>query len=253
MSSIYQKLAEIESTGEMVAFCVVTSTQGSSPQKISSKMIVKADGSIIGTVGGGSVENAVIKEALEVIKSNTPIILKYKLKEDLGMECGGAMEVYIEPNGKKNKLFIFGAGHIGKAIARYSIDFGFDVTVIDERENIFADYNKINCKCINKSIDDAVNELSFDKNTYMVIVTHGHAHDFKVLKVICKKEFCYLGMIGSKRKTEEIHKLIAEQNVMTKEEVERLDMPIGIKFNAIEPNEIAISILAKLIDVKNLN
>lgn len=251
MKTIYQHLAEIESSGIKAAFCIVTCTQGSSPQKSSSKMIVLEDGTIIGTVGGGSIEKAIISEALHVITEQEPKMLKYNLKKDLGMECGGNMEVYIEPVGRKNKLFIFGAGHIGKALANYAPDFGFDVTVVDERENIFTSYNGIKCKCVNSGITDAVKELSFDKSTFIVIVTHGHAIDYNVLKHICKKEHFYMGMIGSKRKTAEIHKLLLAENVMTKKEIELLDMPIGIKFAAVEPNEIALSILAKLIDVKN--
>ncbi len=251
MKSIYQQLAELETSGVKAAFCIVTFTQGSSPQKSSSKMIVLEDGSIIGTVGGGSIENAVIKEAKIVIKEQLPKLLKYNLKMDLGMECGGNMEVYIEPVGRKNQLFIFGAGHIGKALATYASDFGFEITVVDERENIFVNYDNIKCTVINKKIVEVLELLNFDKNTFIVIVTHGHANDYNVLKHICKKEHLYIGMIGSTRKTAEIHKLLLVEKVMTKKEIESLDMPIGIKFAAVEPNEIAISILAKLIDVKN--
>lgn len=251
MKSIYQHLSEIENSGSKAAFCIVTYTQGSSPQKSSSKMIVLEDGGIIGTVGGGSIENAVIKEAKNVISEQVPKVLRYQLKKDLGMECGGNMEVYIEPVGKKNKLFVFGAGHIGKALATYAPDFGFEVTVIDERDNIFSGYDGIRCNCVNTGFTAAAKELKFDRSTFIVIVTHGHAHDFNVLKHICKKERLYLGMIGSKRKTAEIHKLLLAEKVMNNSELEKLDMPIGIKFAAVEPNEIAISILAKLIDVKN--
>lgn len=251
MNTIYQQLAELEREGKSAALCIVTQTQGSSPQKISSKMIVADDGGIFGTVGGGSIEKAVIEEALSVIKNQMPKTLRYELKKDLGMECGGAMEIYIEPFGQKKRLYIFGAGHIGKSLAGFAPGFDFEVTVIDERENIFHEYSGIKCACMNKDYKAAVKELKFDKNTFMVIVTHNHMNDFNVLKTVCKKEWQYLGMIGSRRKIAEIHKMLTDQKILTQKEIEKLDMPIGIKFAAIEPNEIAISILAKLIDVKN--
>ncbi len=251
MKSIFQHLADIENENINAALCIVVATSGSSPRKSSSKMIVTETGEIIGTVGGGTIEKTTIEEARKVLQNKTPILLKYDLKKDLGMECGGNMEIYIEPISPKIPLYIFGAGHIGKALAKFSIDLGFDVTVIDERPDVFADYHCLNCKCINKLYNEILDDLKFDSNSFIVIVTYNHMHDFNVLKATACKPHAYLGMIGSKRKVAEVKKMLNDGKFLTPEEIEKVDMPIGIKFAAETPQEIAVSILAKLIDVRN--
>ncbi|HBX53023.1 MAG: hypothetical protein A2275_00860 [Bacteroidetes bacterium RIFOXYA12_FULL_35_11] len=251
MKSIFQHLADLENDNINAAFCIVVETFGSSPRKSSSKMIVTETGTIIGTVGGGTIEKTVIEEAQKVILSKAPVLLKYDLKKDLAMECGGNMEVYIEPVSRKIPLHIFGAGHIGKALAKFSVELGFDVTVIDERIDVFNDFSEIKCACINKDYKEILDNIKFDRKTFIVIVTYNHMHDFDILKLACKKEHAYLGMIGSKRKVAEVKKMLNDEKILTPEEIEKIDMPIGIKFAAETPQEIAVSILAKLIDVRN--
>ena len=167
------------------------------------------------------------------------------------MHCGGYMEVYIEPINPSQQLVIFGAGHVGKAVARFAKEFEFSVTVIDPRENIFGDKAFTLCNCISNDYFKAIDEMVFTDNTYIVIVTPKHLYDEEILEKVAGKPHAYIGMIGSTRKTDLVKKRFLEEEIMSKEEIEKIDMPIGIKFHAETPQEIAISILAKLIDTRN--
>lgn len=214
-------------------------------------MLVYEDGSITGSVGGGAIEKEVIEQALEIMQTNSPQYFVFNLKNDLNMECGGGAEVYIEPVNQKKKLYIFGAGHIGKALSDFAYELGFEVTVIDERAGIFENYNNPKLKLVNTHFSDAIADIKFDKRSFFVIVTHKHIHDADILKFLCNKTYAYLGMIGSKTKVEKIRKELIDNKFTAIETAQKIDMPIGIKFKAVTHTEIAISILAKLIDVKN--
>jgi xanthine dehydrogenase accessory factor len=251
MQSIFAKAEEIIRLRHAAALCTVIETQGSTPRKQGAKMIVYADGSIFGSIGGGSVENEVAKMAAGMIHAGQPARVAFNLGNDLGMHCGGMMEVYIEPLNPMQKLIIFGAGHIGRALAGFACELGFSVTVIDPRENIFSSEAFTRCTAVNKDYFEAIDETGFDENTYMVIVTPKHVFDEDILAAVARKPHAYLGMIGSRIKVDLLVKRFLEENLLTKEELALVDMPIGIRFKAETPQEIAISILARLIDVKN--
>ncbi|MDD3876149.1 MAG: XdhC family protein [Bacteroidales bacterium] len=251
MESFYHKLLEAEQGEKQAVICIVTKIHGSAPGKPGMKMLVYEDGSITGTVGGGAIEKDVIDKALSMMQTSTPLYFSFNLKTDLNMDCGGGADVYIEPVNQKKKLYIFGGGHIGKALSEFAFTLGFDVIVIDEREGIFNDYKNEKLLLINKHFTEVIHDIKFDKKSYFVIVTHKHIHDADILKLLCNKTSAYLGMIGSRTKVEKIIKDLVDHNYLTEEASKLIDSPIGIKFKAITPNEIAISILAKLIDVRN--
>lgn len=251
MIDLLHKVQDYSRDPRLSALCIVTKVSGSTPGKVGAKMIVFSDGTIDGTIGGGGIEKQLIADALQVIKTQTPEFKEYNLQTDLSMTCGGAVNVYIEPILKSSKLFIFGAGHIGKFIAKYAPDMGFETNLIDWRSDIFENNKDIKYQQVCKPYLEAVNDIVFDYDTYCVIVTPNHEMDEEVLAAIGKKTTAYIGLIGSKRKIETLKKLFLQEKYLTEEEINRVDMPIGIKFKAISPAEIAISIIAKLIDVKN--
>jgi xanthine dehydrogenase accessory factor len=251
MKSIFQDIADIEKTNKPAALCIVISTKGSSPRKAGSKMIVFEDGSITGTIGGGSIEKEVIEEARKVIISKNPFSKEYMLKNDVGMLCGGSMEVYIEPVERQQKLLVFGAGHIARTLVKFATELGFSITIVDERPGILDDPAFENCMKLNIIHNDAIEKIEFDSNTYIVIITHKHIHDAEILKLVCKKKNAYLGMIGSKPKVAEIKKEFIKEKILTAEQFDLIDSPIGIKLAANTPQEIAVCIIAKLIDVRN--
>jgi xanthine dehydrogenase accessory factor len=252
MQSVLSKAEELRNEQISAALCIVVETQGSTPRKHGAKMIVYANGTVFGTIGGGSIEKEVTLKALELIATGKPEKCIFNLGPDLGMHCGGSMEVYIEPINTAQKLYIFGAGHIGKALAGFAKALDFSVTVFDPREEIFTGKEFEGCTCINKDYFQAIDEALFDENTYVVIVTPKHTYDEDILAKIALKPCVYLGMIGSARKVDLLRKRFLEEKILTVDELDKIDMPIGIKLRAESPHEIAISILAKLIDVRNI-
>lgn len=251
MESIYQKIEELQKRNGTGALCIVISTSGSTPRKTGAKMIVYPDGSISGTIGGGSVEKEVTEKAIELMKTGKPEKFSFCLEEDFAMHCGGNVDVYIEPFLPTQKLYIFGAGHIGKAVLKFAKELDFKITVIDSRENIFSGSDYSFCECINDDYYKAIDNLVFDENTFCVIVTPKHSYDEEILIKLSKMPHAYLGMIGSDRKVAILKKKLLDEKIISTEEIEKIDMPIGIKFVAETPAEIAISIVARLIDVKN--
>lgn len=214
-------------------------------------MIVTEDGETFGTVGGGSIEHRVIDEARKVCRQSQPVKFIFDLEDDLQMQCGGNVEVYIEPVNPPMKLVIFGAGHVGSALGRYAKDFGFRTVFADNRAELIEKKQQLGFEVILGDYIIEGKKYESDKRTFFVVVTHKHAFDQELTGILGKKEFAYLGMIGSGRKVAEAKRFYLENKILTTTEIEKIDMPIGIKFNAQTPEEIAISILAKLIDVKN--
>jgi xanthine dehydrogenase accessory factor len=251
MQEIFDSLKTNIDEGIPSVLCIVTKTTGSTPRKAGSKMLVLGDGTIKGTIGGGSIEFQAIKDALEIISGCNPFTKTFNLQDDLKMHCGGTMEVYFEAIGCLPKLYIFGGGHIGKALAGYAAGLGFRPFVFDQREGIFESWRIPGVETRNGDFLQIIDSMTFDANTYVVIVTHQHESDEKVLLACTPLQYAYLGMIGSRRKVGEIRKNALENNKLSAEQLDKVDMPIGIPFAAETPAEIAISIIAKMIDVKN--
>lgn len=233
MNNIFLKIADCYKDPRASALCIVTSISGSTPGKVGAKMIVFSDGSIDGTVGGGGIEKQVIADALNVIQTQVAKFREYNLQTDLSMTCGGSVSIYIEPISKPAKLYIFGAGHIGKYVAKYALDMGFETTLIDWRKDIFESRENIQYTQVCKQYLEAINDISFDSDSYCVIVTPNHEMDEEILAVIAKKTTAYVGLIGSKKKIETLRKRFLKEKILSEEELNRIDMPIGIKFNAI--------------------
>lgn len=251
MSRLYQKIIDIENSGAAAALCTIIATKGSSPRKTGARMLVYPNGTIYGSIGGGALEKKVIEQALEVLKNNTAVIVTHNLVTELAMCCGGTVELFIEPIMSKKKLYIFGAGHCGKALAKFAHDLDFSVTLIDERYDAFEGNDFQECTLIKEHHATAIENLSFDEHTFIVILTYDHSFDREILALTSQKAHAYIGMIGSERKVAIAKKNMIASNILNEEDLNKIDMPIGLKIKAITPQEIAISILAKLIAVRN--
>ena len=251
MKDILSEIKQIKASGKKAALCIIVYTKGSSPRKAGSKMIVFEDKTSVGTIGGGSLEYRVVDDALGVILEGKPNKFTYDLDEDLGMHCGGYAEVYIEPLIPENKLFIFGAGHVGKALSMLAVQYGFSVTMIDPRGELKKDFFDLPVTYFNDDFVESAEKIDFDQQSYIVITTPKHKFDEDVLAVCAKKTSAYIGMIGSKNKVALAKERFLNEKILSQEEIDRVNMPIGIKFNAQTPEEIALSIMAQMIDVKN--
>ncbi|MCX7862773.1 MAG: XdhC/CoxI family protein [Bacteroidales bacterium] len=244
--NIYSKIIEVQQKNQFSVLCTIVKTIGSVPQKAGAKMLVFEDGSIYGTIGGGTLEYQVIRKAVELIHQNENFLCLLFEKENEK----ASVEVFFEKIFPTANLFIFGGGHVGLALANFSQQFDFSITVIDPRQQeTIASSNKI--RYLQKDYLEAIDELEFNQNTFIVIATPNHTTDRDILIKIIHKPHAYVGLIGSRKKVEEIRNYCIEHQLLNNEQLSQIDMPIGIKIAAITPNEIAISILAKLIDVKN--
>ena len=251
MVSLYDKIAEILRTSQKAALCTIVKTKGSTPLKAGAKMIVWESGSIFGSIGGGKLEQKTIEEAISVIKIKAPQLFKHELLNQLQMCCGGYVEIFIEPLMAKKKLFMFGGGHVGKAVLKHAADLDFDVYVVDSREEIFTDLPEAGFHKVCGDYAELLPTLQFDENSFIVIATHDHAHDRQILAHCISQPHYYLGMIGSSNKIAKTREMLLLSGSATDEELNTVDMPIGIDINAESAEEIAISIIAKLIKEKN--
>ena len=251
MAEIYQKIADVSNNGREAAVCTIINTKGSTPRKQGAKMLVYESGSIEGTIGGGALENQVIIDALEIIKSREPSIFTHSLLNEHGMCCGGKVDIYIEPVVKKLNLIIFGAGHIGKSLAKLASHLDFSITLVDERADMTEDLEKEGYNLITKNYRRAFSTLPFSESTFIAVATHDHADDRNIVAYCAKQPHAYLGMIGSIRKVEMAKKIFLAGDILTEKEMTNIDWPMGIDIKVQTPQEIAVSILAKLIDVRS--
>jgi len=248
-SIITQKLA----AGESFILSTIVKTAGSSPRDAGAKMLVYPDGSISGTIGGGAFEKLVIDDCLELFKSkDTHLLRKYKFSdsgpEATGMYCGGEAEVFLEKHGSPDCLIIFGGGHIGSDLSLIASKMNFRITVVDDRQDILQQYN-LPVTTIHTDTEFRSNFPQIDKNSYVVVVTHGHKGDKAVLEKVLKKDCAYIGMIGSKTKVKKIFAEL-EKSGFDKHVLEKIHSPIGLDIGAEGPYEIAVSIAAELISVR---
>lgn len=251
MMDMYNEIAAITHSNKRAALCTIINTKGSAPRKAGAKMIVYYDGSIKGSIGGGDLEKKVIDEAIAVISKQEASVFKHDLLHQHNMCCGGMVEIFIEPITKTKRLFIFGAGHTGQALAKISVDADFEVYLIDDRKEYIEQCDINGIYKMNLDHLAALQAIPFDNSTFIVIATYSHQIDRDILAYCIKKEYAYLGMIGSKRKVNVTKKMFIESAIGTDADLMKINMPIGIDINAQTPEEIAISILAELIRTKN--
>jgi xanthine dehydrogenase accessory factor len=252
---VFAAVADALDRGEAAALVTIVSTTGSTPQRVGAKMLVFADGRIVGTIGGGCYENDAFWKAREAITSRKPQLVRYELSDDFAQEtgliCGGQMEVYIEPIEPSPELYIVGAGHVGFHLARAAHEVGFRVHVIDDREK-FANAERFPT-AVEIVVDDIpswIARATIPPHAYAVIVTRGHTNDLEALRALAPRELRYLGLIGSRAKVARIYDALVA-DATPADLLNRVHAPIGLDIGAVTPQEIAVSLLAELIAVKH--
>ena len=251
---IYEEIVALRRAGRKGAVATITNVRGSIPSFRSAKMLVRDDGSIMGTVGGGCVEAEVWQAAREVMESEKPKSLTFNLNNnpsyDTGLVCGGTLEVFVEPILPIADLFLFGAGHVAQSVAKVASMAGFDVTVVDDRE-AYANRERFPAarEIFAEEFDKALARINPGENSYLVIVTRGHRDDMRILRWAVEQPSRYIGMIGSKRKVISIYKELEKEGVPASR-FERVNAPVGLEIGAVTPEEIAVAIVAELIACK---
>ena len=248
---LYEEIVQLRKEGRRGAVATIVNVRGSIPSFKTAKMLVRDDGSIVGTIGGGCVEAEVWQAAREVMESERPRTLTFDLnndpKYDTGLVCGGTLEVFVEPILPPAGLYIFGAGHVGASLYKIALIMGFDVTIVDDRE-AYANRERFPHahQIIAEDFEKAFVQLATSESAHIVIVTRGHREDMRVLRWAVRTPARYVGMVGSKRKTIRIFEELQKEGVAANL-FERVYAPIGLDIGAITPEEIAISIAAELI------
>jgi xanthine dehydrogenase accessory factor len=251
---IYEEIVKLRQQGRRGAVATIVSVRGSVPSFETAKMLVRDDGSILGTIGGGCVEADVWQAAREIMESERPRTLTFNLnqspKYDTGLLCGGTLDVFIEPILPAALLYVFGAGHISISLYKAAKAVGFDVTVVDDRE-AYANRERFPeaKEVIAEDFDQAMARFIPNESSYIVIVTRGHRDDMRVLRWAVQTRARYVGMIGSKRKTIAIFRELTQEGLAA-ELFERVHAPIGLDIGAVTPDEIAVAITAELIAVR---
>ena len=251
---IYEEALRLKRLGRLSAIATIVECRGSSPQKQGAKMLVRDDGTIMGTLGGGCIEADVMQAALMAMQNGKPMTLSYELTErEGGLVCGGTVLIYIEPVQLEPHLVILGAGHVGKALAKLARFTGFQVTVIDDRVE-FANQENIpdaNNLRINE-FTSAFDQVPIDKGIYIVVATRGHNHDLDAVMAALRTDAHYIGLLGSKRKKSLLVKSLMDHG-FSPEDIERVIIPIGLHIGSVTPEEIAVSIMAQIIKKRKEN
>jgi xanthine dehydrogenase accessory factor len=250
MIEIYREILRLIERGERGALATVVGATGSTPGKEGSKMLVRADGTILGTIGGGCTEADVWALAREVIATDRPLRRSFKLSprdaEDGGLACGGVVEVFVEPIGDP-VVYVFGAGHIARALVPLAAAAGLNTFVVDDREQ-FANRSRFPepTGLLVSEFPAAFRSLTFNPGSYLVIVTRGHRHDQTVLAEAIRTPASYIGLIGSRAKIQRIFRTLISQGA-DPERLREVKAPIGLDIGARTCEEIAVSIVAQLI------
>jgi xanthine dehydrogenase accessory factor len=250
---LFEEIVRMRRAGRRGALATIVHTNGSIPSYESSRMLVRDDGSIAGTVGGGCVEADVWAAAKEVMESEQPRKMTFNLNNeaayDSGLICGGTLEIFVEPILPVAMLYLFGAGHVSTAVSRVAHQAGFGVGIIDDRE-AFANTERFPMASeIYTSYENAFEMIRPNAAAYLVIVTRGHKDDMRVLEWAVGTEARYIGMIGSRRKVISVYKALEKEGHALKK-FERVHAPVGLDIGALTPEEIAVSIVAELISVR---
>jgi len=221
-------------------------------------MLVRADGSTSGTIGGGAFEAMVAADAAELIARTDPrpAVARYAFTEEgddaLGMACGGSAEVLLEPAGGGARLVVFGAGHVGIALARLASTVGFQVEIVDDRPALCEAARAAGAGRVfacDGEFAEGVPDL--DARCFVAVVTRCHRTDRLALRRVLGRPTRYVGLIGSRRKKTVIFRDLAEHDGVAPAELARVRCPIGLPLGGDTPEEIAVSIVAELLQIRH--
>ena len=251
---VYEEILRLRKLGQKCAIATIVQVRGSIPSYESAKLLVREDGSMAGTIGGGCVEGEVWNAAREVIATEKPRHLTFNLGQDAaydnGLICGGQLDVFVEPVLPVPYAFIFGAGHISKSLSKAATLAGFATVVVDNRDTFanrerFPEAAEIHAA----EYEEVFAKLAINETSYVVIVTRGHRDDMRVLKLAIATPARYIAMIGSKRKVLNVVRELEKEGI-DRAAFDRIHAPMGLDIGAISPEEIAIAVAAEMIAVR---
>lgn len=248
---VAQAVLEVLESGQRGALATVVRTAGSTPQRAGARLLLTPDGRLLGTVGGGAIERIVVEALHEVLRTGQACLVARDLGYDLGMCCGGRMELFVEPIEAIPRLVLFGAGHIAKPTAALARSAGFSVLVIDEREDLATPERFPDCELATQDASSALRRMQLGPRDWVLIVTHDHRLDEELLSLALQTPARYIGLVGSKRKVFRLVQRLSERADGRASDLSRVYGPVGLDLGAQTPEEIAVSIVAELIALRH--
>jgi xanthine dehydrogenase accessory factor len=252
---IFEEIARLRKSGRRSALATIVRVRGSVPSYEAAKILIREDGTTLGSIGGGCVEAEVVLAAQKTMQDEKSRFLSFNLTEDdieqSGLVCGGTMELFVEPILAPPTLFIFGAGHVSRAISKVATLAGFQTVIIDDRPD-YANAKRFPeaMEIVVDFFEDSFRHLNVNEFSYLVIVTRGHKQDYGVLKWALHTPARYIGLIGSKRKISTFYERLEAEGI-DPEMFKKLTAPIGLNIGAITAEEIAVSFVAEIIAARH--
>ncbi len=259
MADLFEEVVRLRREGIPAALATIVATRGSTPGRETMRLLVLEDGTFLGTVGGGCLEAEVYETAREVLRDEQPRSLQFRLTEhdspDSGLLCGGEVTVFVEPITTPT-LWIFGGGHVSKALCTVATLAGFRVTVADDRED-YASAERFPdaASTVAGGYGDTVASMPLRANSYVVVVTRGHKEDGVVLEALARRWQAgerprFLGMIGSKTKRAVLFRKLREDATAGEDFLEFVRSPVGLCIGARSHEEIAVAVVGELVSVR---
>lgn len=248
----FSRLAALEAQGTRAVVVTVVDAKGSTPRKAGARMLVLEDGRLEGTVGGGAVEHQAVALCQEVLRTGTPRLMEVALGAELGMCCGGTMRLYLEPTQTRVPFILLGGGHVALACSRVLPGLGFSVHVADGREDFSSEARFPQADQRVDGLDARdLDALPFQETACVLIATHDHGLDQRLVELCLRRPARWLGMIGSRRKALKTRQRSLARG-FSSEELRRLHCPVGLGIGAETPDEIALSIAAEMVAIRRL-
>jgi len=252
MSDVYEKILDLRRQDQRFCIVTVVETTGSTPRSAGARGLIFPNRQIWGTVGGGAIEQEAIETAQSVLTSGAPLLKKFVLESLASeMHCGGTMTLYFEPVLPRQHLTLFGGGHVGQAIAHAAHLAGWQITVVDQRQEVLkTDYFPPAARLIRSDYLEYIHRQSFTQFDWLVIATPKHAYDESILDMLISQEPKYIGMLASEAKSNFIRQNLIRKGV-DKARLDRIYSPIGLNVGTETPGEIAIAIVGEMLALKN--
>ena len=256
---LFRKISEITSQGKACVLVTVVETEGSGPMTVGKKMLVQDDGSSLGTVGGGALEYEAIEVSKQIVKDRQSRLVSYLLQEGavkeglktVPMVCGGTAKLFYEYLSGGDSVYIFGGGHVGRALARQLGLLGYYTILVDDRKDIFPDSPEAK-QCIHESFHAYAGRAPIDESSYVIVCTPSHANDYDVVRTLLNRGVrpCYLGLLASSAKKADFIARIKKEYGRDVD-LSHLYSPVGLDIGGASPEEIALSVAAEISAVKH--
>ena len=248
---VLRDLNEAVDRGDAVVLATVVATQRSVPRRAGTKMLVFADGTTRGTVGGGEMEAKAIVAALETLRSHKPQLIDYELvnpnEGDPGI-CGGSLTLYLEPYMPPHNVFVIGCGHVGRTVVDLAHWLGYLTIAIDDRPDLVSREAMPNADVrVAGSVDEALTSHPVTEDSSIVVVTRSPEMDIRIIPSLLDTPARYIGVMGSRNRWRSTRDQLVADGV-DPDELDRLHVPIGIEINAETLEEIAVSIMSEVIN-----